>query len=178
MASNESTAPPQRVLVLAGGGALALFAFGAIVATAQRRMHATDSPAVDMLVPFSVPPPSPLPSPRVVRDDQRAPGLAQAGSVEATDMCGQCTGRCQLFDASSPLCCTAQCARQCPQLMASVGCAGQTNGSSGQANGSATAPSIGLLLETLGIGREGAGASSGARALSSGVRTARLAARL
>lgn len=176
MASNESTAP-QRVLALAGGGALALFAFGAIVATAQRRMHAIGSPAVDMLVPFSVPPPSPLPNLRVVRDDQRASGLAQAGSIEAIDMCGQCMGRCQLFDASSPLCCTAQCARQCPQLMASVGCAGQANGSSSQPNGSTTASSIGgLLLETLGIGREGAGASSGARAHPSGVRTARLAA--
>lgn len=125
------------VALFASGAVVVLILVGAILATAQRHAQKNSAPAVNVTHHFSVPPPSPVAPPhmRLHRERERRSSSGRDEAVvlaasspaveqlaEATDTCGRCRGRCQLFDSSSPICCTAQCNRNCPILMASVGC--------------------------------------------------------
>lgn len=126
------------VTILAGGATVTLALVGAIIIASQQNVHTTGaSGPVNVTYTFSAPPPSPpvMQHERHHRSHtQRSKGnrdeaFALSASkptdeqpVETTDACGKCKGRCQLFDSSSPICCTSQCNRHCPILMASLGC--------------------------------------------------------
>lgn len=126
--------------VLAGGGVVGLIVIGAIVASMRQQGAQLGATRLNSTGLYAAPPPSPPASPlaRTHRERRASAPSASLGevSVETLDTCGKCRGRCELFDWRSPICCTAQCNRQCPDLMAEIGCEKAVKA----ANGDVTTP--------------------------------------
>lgn len=108
---------------LVGGGIMALAFIGAVVLLPDhilRGRHVRNTPPT---APRGLDPHKVLVG---TASSERArpeePAAAVRLQLETSSACQRCKGRCSLF-STSPVCCTAQCSRACPNLLAGFGCA-------------------------------------------------------